>query len=156
MRDAVNFAKDYGIIDPLTYGINIVGSLVLLALIWSERKHLDLSNYTVIAGILLYVGYEIYHMKWPAERIHFIEYGLLGIVAYLIFRRDFIPFFSLLLATLLVTLAGWGDETIQYFLPSRVYDLRDVAFNGIGGLLGALLLAAGLPHLSARILEDEK
>ena len=39
-------------------------------------------------------------------------------------------------------LAGWGDELIQYFLPNRVYDLRDVAFNAEAAALVVAFLAA--------------
>lgn len=38
-------------------------------------------------------------------------------------------------AFLLTTAAGWIDEGIQYFLPNRYYDLRDVGFNATAGFL---------------------
>ena len=38
-------------------------------------------------------------------------------------------------AVLVNGVAGWGDEGIQALLPSRVYELRDVALNFGGGVL---------------------
>ena len=38
-------------------------------------------------------------------------------------------------------LLGWIDEGIQAILPNRVYDIRDVGFNALAGLMA---VAAGL------------
>jgi VanZ family protein len=43
---------------------------------------------------------------------------------------------------LLAVAIGWGEELIQRFVPGRVYDLRDVAANALGALLGLLVLVA--------------
>jgi VanZ family protein len=39
----------------------------------------------------------------------------------------------------LITLIGVVDEIIQWFLPNRVGDMRDVAMNSFGGLSGLWL-----------------
>jgi len=41
----------------------------------------------------------------------------------------------------LTVAAGWFDEGIQYLLPERYYDLRDVAFNAAAGALAVIALA---------------
>ncbi len=84
------------------------------------------------------------------ERLHLIEYGALalGFRAALVARaaagggRAGVP--PSLGALLLATGAGWLDEGIQAILPNRVYDLRDVGFNG---------LAAGVALLSSWTLD---
>ena len=45
-------------------------------------------------------------------------------------------------AALIGTAIGWGDELVQAILPNRVYDLRDVALNAAGSVLGVVVLAA--------------
>ena len=43
-------------------------------------------------------------------------------------------------AIALTTAAGWIDEGIQYLLPNRTYDLRDVAFNATAGTVAVAAL----------------
>ncbi|MBW1751335.1 MAG: VanZ family protein, partial [Deltaproteobacteria bacterium] len=40
-------------------------------------------------------------------------------------------------------LAGGVDELIQWWLPVRVFDVRDIIFNGVAGMLGVALFATG-------------
>lgn len=75
-------------------------------------------------------------LKFPAERIHFLEYGLLSYLAYKALEADlsdkkvyFLAFFTVILVCLL-------DEGIQYLLPNRVGDLQDVTLNIVSGVLG--------------------
>jgi hypothetical protein len=82
----------------------------------------------------------------PEERTHLFEYGL---VAALIFqalterghngRRVPVP---AALAVMMTALLGWIDEGIQIILPNRVYDIRDVGFNALAGLMAVAAIAA--------------
>ncbi len=48
------------------------------------------------------------------------------------------------LTVVVTALLGWIDEGIQSLLPNRAYDLRDVGFNALAGLMAivaSLLLA---------------
>lgn len=82
------------------------------------------------------------------ERVHFLQYGLLGGLVYaaLLERRarreeagpaaaGFGRLWPAPLAIVLTGIAGWGDEAIQAVLPDRIYDLRDVALNVAAGVL---------------------
>jgi hypothetical protein len=91
----------------------------------------------------------------PEERIHLLEYGLLGGLLYgaLAERRRAEEgaagggsagsgaFATAWTAFVLVVAAGWIDEGIQDLLADRYYDLRDVAFNGAAGGLAIATLA---------------
>lgn len=44
-------------------------------------------------------------------------------------------------AVLLATLFGVSDEIHQYFVPGRAADVLDVVADGVGALLGALVVA---------------
>jgi hypothetical protein len=76
------------------------------------------------------------------ERFHFIEYGLLTLLFYRAWRGrgDASVFVLPLLASLLV---GIADEGVQWFIPSRVGEARDVLLDGAASLCG-LLFALGL------------
>jgi integral membrane sensor domain MASE1 len=77
------------------------------------------------------------------ERTHLPEYG---VAAWLSWRalHPLVPhaFAGYAAAAVLAAAIGYVDELIQWVLPGRVYDLRDVAMNALGAVLGALLLAA--------------
>ena len=72
-----------------------------------------------------------YQLDRYEERLHFICFGVLGFSAY----RSF----GIKLAMMLACSAGVGDEVLQYFLPSRVGDWRDVVMNCFAGLSATLL-----------------
>jgi hypothetical protein len=76
----------------------------------------------------------------PAERIHFLEYGLLAFLAYKALEKDIIQKKLLYTLTLfLVTGVSLLDEGIQYLLPNRVGELRDVALNVVSGVMGLII-----------------
>jgi len=90
------------------------------------------------------------------ERLHFVQYGVLGALVYgaLLERRRTLPRslfarWPVPVAVLLTAIAGWGDEGIQYLLPKRVYELRDVGLNVAAGLL-VVLAMTGLAWARAR------
>lgn len=108
---------------------------VLFAFIYFARngkkkyKEIVLTIAVLAVGVAVAMGYEI-----PVERLHFLVYGFIGSLIYKATAdRWRLPFLS---SFALVTGIGGGDETIQWFLPNRVGDIRDVFMNSFGGLLG--------------------
>ena len=74
------------------------------------------------------------------EKIHFIEYGFLAFLVYYTLSLKTRGAAVYPLSLFIVTIIGWGDEIIQYFLPERVYDNRDVFLNALSGALVLALL----------------
>lgn len=81
------------------------------------------------------VGALVLGLAIPEERLHFLQYGLMAVLA----RRAVAPrlggWAQYLAAVAIAAAAGWGDELVQGLLPGRVYDLRDVAINASAALL---------------------
>jgi VanZ family protein len=82
----------------------------------------------------------------PAERTHLFEYGLVATMIYQAFsersrngRRVLVP---ALLAVVIAAILGWFDESIQWLLPNRVYDIRDVGFNTLASLMAIIAISA--------------
>lgn len=73
------------------------------------------------------------------ERTHLIEYSFLALLVYEVLNErvanGLIIRFPELIAIFIGGIIGLMDETIQLFVPSRVFDWRDVLFN---------LLASGI------------
>lgn len=123
------------------------GGLVALALlaagalwrvVWKDRgERRPLPLLTLAAATVLF-ALGLTSPAFPSERFHFLEYGLMGM---LVLRaslksqpRSLKAAFGL--AALVLCTLGTIDELIQYFLPNRFFDWRDIWFNIAGGLLG--------------------
>ena len=100
-------------------------------------------------GILLGVAV-VYFMMFVrttmAERTHLIEYSVVAVFIHeaLAERRDQggrVPA-PALLAILATSVIGTIDESIQSFLPNRVFDPIDILFNSLAALMTVATLAA--------------
>lgn len=117
---AVAFALTFGIVvgliarDPQSRSWRVLGAL---------------------AGCAAVYAAVIWPMESPEEKLHFIEYGLLALLADRAAPARWSARGRFVGAALFVILAGWVDELIQGLLPSRHYDLRDVGFNAVAGFL---------------------
>ena len=115
------------LIGLLVVGVGVV-IYVLLRLDWRKLWHV-----LWLAPIFLWLPWTM--SAHPEERLHFLLFGALGWLAPQIMA---LPWALLTLLSLAI-----GDEVLQYFLPSRVGELRDVAVNVLaasGGLLLALVI----------------
>ncbi|MGB6851985.1 MAG: VanZ family protein [Thermoanaerobaculia bacterium] len=80
-------------------------------------------------------GAMILGLSIPEERIHFVQYGLMALLARRALAWHLKPWQQYVGAFLIAAAAGWVDEFIQALLPDRVYDLRDVAINAVAAML---------------------
>lgn len=140
VRTITNFLRDHGLLRPTVVAAFAVAASVMLALIFRHPRN---RTRRVILGLfatgVVYAAV-IVPMQSPEEKIHFIEYGVVALLAHAALNRRYVA------AALFVVAAGWIDEGIQALLPSRVYDLRDVAFNAAAGVLALVALAICSPR----------
>lgn len=150
-RPVAEYLRTAGTLLPTI--VLLFGSSTPLALIWRynviSRKQFFLRISLIIA--LLYTAFLIPAL--PEERLHFLTYGLLGwlICWSLEPASQYITHSSkknkiilgYLLPCLLVWLAGGIDELIQWWLPVRVFDVRDIIFNAVAGTVGIALFGTG-------------
>jgi hypothetical protein len=99
----------------------------------------------IASGYVLLIS----RFELPEERLHFLEYGIVGglVFAALLERQEqtrgksgevpggYRHFWPAVGAVVFTGIAGWVDEGIQELLPNRFYDLRDVAMNVAAGVL---------------------
>jgi VanZ family protein len=96
----------------------------------------------VVAGV--YCVYTWKLRKIPVETVHFIIYGILS---YLVFKalryhlKDVTIYFC---AASIVLFVGIVDEIIQWVLPSRVGNLKDIKLNLVAGANPQLWIWKGL------------
>ncbi len=126
---------------PFGLGINILLGIMLGAVLFYALLKIKDSwkrKTAVIALGCLYVV-SAYFIKYPEEKIHFVEYGVL---AYFIFNAlsvDFKLIASASATFFLTAMIGLGDEGIQHILPKRYFDWNDVILNAYSGGLGTIL-----------------
>ncbi len=95
-----------------------------------------------LVGVFAYLALE--KMKTPSEALHFVEYGLLGLLAFRALShhlRDRLIYPCVLMVCLLI---GTSDEIVQWLTPGRYWDVRDIFHNGVAALLAQVALAGGL------------
>jgi len=64
------------------------------------------------------------------ERMHFLTFGLFGALSMALFAPRY--------AFIICILGAGGDELLQFYLPDRVGDWRDVAFNALASFGAAI------------------
>ena len=112
-------------------------SFFLVLSVWIYNMKYKAKQFLIIISPLLLLTYLSLSLDVWVERLHFIEYAVLGL---LISRAVNVRTLHEIIATCcLITLIGVLDEIVQWFLPNRVGDLRDVTMNSFGGLSGLWL-----------------
>jgi hypothetical protein len=133
---------------PIGYGVIIVVMIAAVVGIIGLRRLARRPRPAAIAWLIAIAAVIVWWTTrlWdhPEEAVHFLEYGLLGILIYLALRPRFPDASAYLSAALLGTLVGTVDEIIQWITPGRYWDFRDIVLNG-GAC--ALALAALWPLL---------
>lgn len=109
---------------------------VFIGLGFKARKVRRLSTYLLLILVISGYGLGMKLISIPAERIHFIEYGILAYLVYRALILDINNKWVYLWALLIASLIGAGDEAIQYFLPNRHYEFRDICLNSASAALG--------------------
>lgn len=87
----------------------------------------------VAGGAAAWIGAT--QLQAPVEAVHFIEYGVLALVLFRAWRQPAPDVLAYPLSWLSAGLVAWLDEFLQWLMPGRFWDYRDLRLN---------LLAAGL------------
>lgn len=84
------------------------------------------------------------------EALHFVQYGVLSLFLYRAYAYRYGDRGVFACAALLGAILGTLDEIIQWVVPRRFFDFRDIFINAISGVVIQAGLAAGLaPQLMA-------
>ena len=159
MRPIINFLK-------ATLGGSLNLSIVIIFLIMlplvlvhiiSNRARYGVSQYLWFAFISCLYGLVIYIVDVPEEQVHFIEYGILSGLIYIALTHDIHNNVYVYFLTAFIVFAfGAVDEVIQWILPNRIFDIRDILINGISGILVQLLIAKVISKRKAILISHGK
>ncbi len=119
------------------YFVLIVLFITLVCLIYfliTKLKVRSPSSYIwlfLVAGLYAYFTLKLW--KIPEEAIHFLEYGLLSFFLFKALSHNIRDRSIYITAALLALLIGTFDEIIQWMIPRRVWNFRDVGLNALSG-----------------------
>jgi hypothetical protein len=81
-----------------------------------------------VAGLIVYLTFDLKSGS-PEEAIHFVEYGILSLLLFRAFVHRIRDFSIYAVVTIVGTIIGMIDETIQWIAPDRHFDIRDIWLN---------------------------
>jgi hypothetical protein len=146
--------RHFGADSLLWLSIGIIG----LAACWAARRIYQrvrnkprrrIALVAAITGLFIVAALE--SMESPAESIHFVEYGALGVLVFraLAFRaRDPLIYVN---AALICALVGVVDEALQWMTPDRYWDARDLAHNSFAAILALAALGGAIQPAYIRL-----
>jgi hypothetical protein len=111
-----------------------------------NRRLADWIAFVVVAALLCVVTVLLLGLAIPEERVHFLQYGSMALLARSALARgtegDARAARHLLLGIAITSTLGLLEECLQGLVPRRVFDWRDVAMNA-----GAAFTALSLDEL---------
>ena len=102
-------------------------------------------RWALLAGVaVLFAAYTFTLRHNAVEAIHFVEYGVLGVLAYRALTHRMRDAGIYLAAALLGGIVGIMDEAIQWATPGRIWDLMDIWRNFFATALVLVGIAGGI------------
>jgi VanZ family protein len=121
-----------------------LGLVIAVARIQDRRR----IRYAALAAAVIVAVFHawLFRTGIPAvdsvERVHFVEYGLITFLFYKAWRRVGDPS-VVVMPVLAGVVVGTVEEWLQWFLPNRIGEARDVLLN-LAAILSGLLFSLGL------------
>jgi len=117
-----------------------------LILLRRRRRRLPVAD----AALLLAVTAVLVIWTWrlmgqPEEAVHFLEYGVLGVLLFRALRTGIHDSSVFVVGALIGILVGIFDEIIQWWVPGRYWDYRDIALNGGASILVQIAISRLAP-----------
>lgn len=125
----------------------IVGGIAVAAVVlagrWLHRRgRLSLLRVAVLAVIAAWIAWRSVTLR--EEAIHYVQYGVLSLLLYRALAHRTHDSGIYLVATMIGTLIGLLDETVQWLAPKRVFGLQDVWLNLTAVALVQAAIAFGI------------
>ena len=148
------FPGRYATVVATAVALTIGAALVVAVVRIRDRRMLRYG--AIVAALALGTAYSLWNAQGipevdAVERVHFVEYGLITLLFYRVWRPrgDASMFVLPLLAGIAV---GTLEEWLQWFIPGRVGDMRDVFLN-VTAIVCGLLFSVGVDPPDAAAFE---
>jgi len=122
-------------------------------LTWRSLRHrrMQRSAYWWLGLVFCVLGMIVFQLrKIPEEALHVVQYSALGVLIYRALAHRAHDYTIFPLAALATGIVGVVDEYIQWVVPARYFDTRDIYINFFSGVLAQVGIALGMrPRLVA-------
>lgn len=115
-------------------------SLILVRAFKPRRSFIKSICSIIIAAVGIIFAWR---QPYFVEKMHILEYGLLGWLSARDFRDNPSRIKQVMAALLFISLISALDEYFQKILPYRVGEIRDFITNVVSGILGVSLFLSG-------------
>ncbi|MBN1274465.1 MAG: VanZ family protein [Candidatus Aminicenantes bacterium] len=133
--------------------VTAVSLVAVITLLFFRLKVRRMSQYIWLGLVAAAYFYFTLRLKdAPEEAIHFLEYGLLGFFLFRAISLTVKDKTIYLDGLFIGAIVGFFDEVIQWMIPDRYWDLRDVGLNALAVGLFQLALWKGI---KPRIISDK-
>lgn len=124
----------------------IIGGAVIAALV-RIRDRRPFRYFLIAAALALGTFYAMWNAQGiveqdTVERFHFVEYGLVALLFYRAFRPA-ADLSTIVLPVVAGLIVGTFEEWLQWFIPGRVGDMRDIFLN-LAAIVCGLLFSIGV------------
>lgn len=129
----------------LVYGIVLAAVAMLVAMVRRDAVRLPRAGWPWLLGVAAAYAVGTHALRHsPEEALHLVEYGVLSWLLFRALRHRLHDPAIYVVAALLCALLGTVDELIQWAVPRRFWDFRDLAINTSAGVLMQVALARGV------------
>lgn len=142
-RQVVLTLRHSSVLDATVTGLYAVAGALVVYHVLFDLRHADWIAFAAVAAFIALIAALLLGLSIPEERVHFLQYGLMGLLARSALaagapdrRRTLLTIQG---AAALTAALGLVEELFQGLVPARVFDWRDVAMNAGGGLMALLL-----------------
>ncbi len=133
----------------------VIAVILLLTLLISVRKKMDLWRWGVLGVIIILFGigqklsdYYFNHAFYELQfNWHYFAYGIFAFIAFRLFRERGATDVQVIKWTFIMALcASIFDEFAQVFISSRIFDISDIGKDGWGAIIGLTFVFFMIEH----------
>ncbi len=133
-RKLFDFFYSYGVVKHVVIAFIAAGAVAFIVHLLKVYS-LKASVFAMVVGLVLYSVILPFYGRIQ-EKIHFV---LFGVLSYAIFKaveeKVSTRATAYVVAACITGLGGYVDEIIQYYIPDRYFDWRDVGINFVAGIM---------------------
>jgi hypothetical protein len=140
-------ARNWGdeIFSYAVLGFIAAGMVAGLSCISRGRSLLSRDSFWLLAVAIIFSGYTLkLGQGSPTEAVHFVQYGILGILLFRALSHRIHDSAIYLAAAIMGVIIGMVDEIIQWLTPERYWELKDIWLNLFAVTLVQIAISWGI------------